>query len=1026
MTSLRLFDLPSPLLLLIGTVSATQLPYNPTNIFLSPQNNRIAYILRPLSASGPQAQLASLDLTRRLTPSNLPLSTLYSTLPFLDDNLPTPYTALIDGSGNITVYTGNCSTGGEGAAIWRLGAQTLSTGGNGNWMQESLAQSGDSSTAGSGRPNFLAVGIAFSSNVTVHSTGIEFYVFGGMCPWSNATADTWTSSADYSNSMLDLTPVTDGSNDTKYDISVVSSRNSPIAEAGHSITSLPPTYSNRSNGSQTQQQNFLIIGGHTQNAFLNMSQIALYSLPQETWTFFPVDEPSSSSKTDLAVRQSTAQINSRSGHTAVLSADGKSVVVFGGWVGDVNTPATPQLAILSVGEGYGGTGAWSWSVPTPSGSGLASGSGIYGHGAAILPGNVMLALGGYDIPTPSSKFRRFKSRGTNSETLNNRAYFYNITSNSWLTEYSAPASDEGGLALESKGPLSTTAEKAGLGTGLAIGGIAAVFLLIFYFWYTRRLRRKREAREKEISELAFAAHRYESDEWGVGGIDGRGGLVTASTMYGDREQAAQQTQPTCANAGYQPVPQGWRNASAQDVQRTGLLVEIPSPTRGLRRNVSGGRGPYPYEKRKSRIHPIAEDNEEESGLEMSEKQGDKDIRTSLLSKSESDPFTDEKRDSDEASGSPTRKAVPESAEERQQQFEEWQTEWQRAEQALLSAPEMTPTREMDGLGRVSPSKSDRTTSSLSENSSRSHVSYRSGVGVLGIARALSIRSANLLSSIYNSTTVPSDSTDTDTEKGANNNVSNTTPSRYRAARGRSHTTSTLSTSPTRSRPTTGSTRPGTAKSTQDADADTFTTAKTSFAELQAQGESLLGSYGTTAKSALSTPPSQQRQRGGYELPKTEPTSPVKEGKRVGWVDTVRRAFSSSAKPAIQPSTQQSRHRHRDSTSSAAPLTHARIHNAGANRAVSDASFWRSKRGARDWDCTEGGESGSGFSRYRDNEERGEERRSGDWDVERAVENRVVQVMFTVPRGELRVVNADLSERGSLVSFEERENGESGG
>ena len=30
----------------------------------------------------------------------------------------------------------------------------------------------------------------------------------------------------------------------------------------------------------------------------------------------------------------------------------------------------------------------------------------------------------------------------------------------------------------------------------------------------------------------------------------------------------------------------------------------------------------------------------------------------------------------------------------------------------------------------------------------------------------------------------------------------------------------------------------------------------------------------------------------------------------------------------------------------------------------------------------------------------------DWDVERAAENRVVQLMFTVPRQRLRVVNAD--------------------
>jgi hypothetical protein len=39
----------------------------------------------------------------------------------------------------------------------------------------------------------------------------------------------------------------------------------------------------------------------------------------------------------------------------------------------------------------------------------------------------------------------------------------------------------------------------------------------------------------------------------------------------------------------------------------------------------------------------------------------------------------------------------------------------------------------------------------------------------------------------------------------------------------------------------------------------------------------------------------------------------------------------------------------------------------------------------------------------------------DWDVERAVQNRVVQVMFTVPKEKLRVVNHDFDEDGSVIS-----------
>lgn len=40
----------------------------------------------------------------------------------------------------------------------------------------------------------------------------------------------------------------------------------------------------------------------------------------------------------------------------------------------------------------------------------------------------------------------------------------------------------------------------------------------------------------------------------------------------------------------------------------------------------------------------------------------------------------------------------------------------------------------------------------------------------------------------------------------------------------------------------------------------------------------------------------------------------------------------------------------------------------------------------------------------------------EWDVEAAVERRVVQVMFTVPKSKLRVVNADIAETSSLLSL----------
>jgi hypothetical protein len=96
----------------------------------------------------------------------------------------------------------------------------------------------------------------------------------------------------------------------------------------------------------------------------------------------------------------------------------------------------------------------------------------------------------------------------------------------------------------------------------------------------------------------------------------------------------------------------------------------------------------------------------------------------------------------------------------------------------------------------------------------------------------------------------------------------------------------------------------------------------------------------------------------------------------------------------------------------------------------NASFWREKQGRKGWneDAVEPSTNG-GPSRTRNKSVPGlvlndtdsledEE----DWDVETAVQKRVVQVMFTVPKEKLRVVNADslslLSSNRSEVDQDE--------
>ena len=78
-------------------------------------------------------------------------------------------------------------------------------------------------------------------------------------------------------------------------------------------------------------------------------------------------------------------------------------------------------------------------------------------------------------------------------------------------------------------------------------------------------------------------------------------------------------------------------------------------------------------------------------------------------------------------------------------------------------------------------------------------------------------------------------------------------------------------------------------------------------------------------------------------------------------------------------------------------------------------FWQKRQGARDWDVGEQERGKRG-----DNDQDGSDE---EWDVESAVEKRVVQVMFTVPKEKLRVVNRGPDGDGeSTFSAETKEAG----
>lgn len=904
------------------------------------------YIFQPPTSTIPTTQLLVLNTTESLEAANLHFTTISASLPFLDSE-EEAFTPVLDHDGAIWVYAGSCEKGVKGSSLWKLDSANTVPSASETWMQLNISTAHVGSTRVNGA-NHLAAGAAFSST----NASSEVYVFGGMCPNDQSVSiDDWTKDASYSNIMLTIKPVPGSSTGTvNYGLGVSASRGPPIPEAGFTMTPLGPSYSRSPMGGALQQmsQNYVLLGGNTQQAFINMSQVALFSLPEQSWTFLPVVSPGDTQKTDPAARVSL-EIEPRSGHTAVLSSDGKRVVMYGGWVGDIKTPANPQLAILELGDGYGGTGDWRWTIPSQSGIGPGI-SGLYGHGSVMLPGDVMMLSGGYSIPG-SGKPRQKRAVTIQGST----SYFYNITSNSWIPSYTPLRNDHGHTVppSPSHGSQSITASKrAGLGAGLVFGILALLAVVVFYFWYARRLKRRREAHEGDLRNLANCGQRANisaldhSDPNGEmvsvdhsGNHFGIGGISDDSYPWGPRSSSRSNDCP------------GLRNGDAA-AERTGLLFEIPSPTRGLRRSLHsrGSYQPAPRydDKRRNRgsgtIHPIDERDEyEEDGQEQGPSNGAATVYKGGYHILSSAPVLDPFQDPETISRSPS----PESpARQRELEIQKWMNDWAAADARMHSH-----------AGRVSPDKTDRTSSTLSDQSARSNQSGFSFVGSVG--RSLSQRSAALFSPGHNAPNpamAPPPAEDVQSRLHSDRDVD---PRNDRSPF-----------------PTLYPRR-----------ATVSNTGATSISQLQRESETLLGGYSDVG-----------------------PSSPMQTHSRArGWMGSVRRALtggdrSESASPE-----------HGSSASSSPTKYHHSDGGMPRRAASASAMLWQRRQGAKDWDV-EGGrgdKSPGGCSGPRGDED--------EWDVESAVENRVVQVMFTVPKEKLRVVNgAPEGDAESILSKEVKE------
>ncbi|KAM0464602.1 hypothetical protein ACHAPV_002434 [Trichoderma viride] len=896
--------------LLLGAplvASAHSFPYNPTQIFTPSvcfnqsacHGADVAYIFT--QDSDDHVQFMSLNISGSVG-ADTKLSLVSTFLPFLDGTQApnTAFGAVRTEDGSVVAYVGACDKG--PGDVWTYGEQS----GNATWVKQATTLGKLKQSASRG-PYFLGGTIAFSATLAPSLDEPTIYSYGGMCETPSDNSTDWQSEADYTTSMMTLTPTDSSPSSKSYVQDVASSTGPKTPIAGFSLTALQSSMSNNS-GTVTQQTAYVVIGGHTQQAFINMSTAAVWSLPEESWSYINVQQP-----TDNA-----DGIDSRSGHTAVLSANGHSIIIMGGWVGDVNTPADPQLLVLEMSETYS---SWMWTVPKQQPN--FGGSGIYGHGAAILPGNIMMAYGGWQIggSSPSSKVKRQSGVTTSPQ-------FLNLTDMTWSTTYNNPSDGNTPGQSPSGGSSSSTSDAAkskilGLSLGFGIsGGALLIILAVTGCFCWRKRQRRRAAREETIRAMAQDASMFVHDTsemaqrddnfpWGyrswysngpdqyqLGGDDRSLGYEGMRGSYG----------------GYAPVVPGVARKPVSRQLRGGYMPA----------NAQNSFMPTP-----GQIHPIMEDEEED----LAQQRVHPNEVTTPTSDAYSDPFLTPTVAVASGAlpvfqppppGQSTADPNPDSSFQHDPDVQDWVSDVDAAD-AMLAR--YNNTRQAQGRGTPMRRGSQRSTG-MREDELRtdSALSESNRSGGDGLGRSSSGRWSTILTSAFGGT-------------------------------------SSVTTEPG---------KPGSSSSSS------YNTAKSGFGALQAEGPNLL-----LGRSTPQDPFDEDE----------APSSPSKFKPRRNWLGSLRRVFSGSESNSGDLLSPRDRSPQREistdmlSNDYETPLT------------AIGSDILRRKQGRQDW---EGAGAGAGSAAGREN----------DWDIERAVENRLVQVMFTVPKERLRVVNGEDFDDGT--------------